>query len=1562
MFITQIDELFDNLLIKFHNKILSTKFTKVLLDDVNFVKFQNQILKFIQDFINDIPDKEILNIVKTDNFLKIIQSIIKRYCAYYIYLTIAYYYKGNHSLFITNLIESSKYQKDSTIHIDNFYTSDSNSKIIQYFYDIKNLLGLFSIKSIDKIKILLMNNPLKYASTIKIFTELGEDYIVNNFLIENNIANILKTFIIRYIYNEDDKKELVKLLNTTEKLDAEYKFIEIIVSNKDKLIDYTSIQQILSKDQLKAGFAEEVYDYIYETANLNKIHFDDNQYILFKLFSNRVLTPITEDLLRYHKENEKYDMLSDLTIKDIDATKIKYIINKMNKVVNLYSPIVETNPKLKLDTLNLFYKHLDNRKAVLYNDIEDLRILSKLELSRSSSDYDFTIDLKNIRKYAYMNFKDISRNGFKLRIPNTIDCVRYTSILNPKLNPIEIRIGHDNVDMNIIGVIFNPNRLLLQCTDYNKLVDVRKLYKTDNGYNAFMNVLNKSNSQLYYWLFNNNDTIKIDKYVDMNMNDTTNNFKIMMEQIYYEYIKITKNNFNKYIDSIDELNIVELYKILKRYNIMTLSNKDINDAISYAITTKLIEYPIIVDEQIKLPIIKLPSLEIKPKKKDIISIGFMEIDVSLELSDKIIPLCHHYIKWSNLMKQSRNPDINQLVFNFVKQYVKQDVHGEYICKSCNEMLYLQKYVHSGTYVEELDEFLTTSLVVNEKFEDSPIYSKYQRVIKNLEKNIEKTGGLLNIMHYIGNDQVIRLNRKQLIKNIIDLILLHTQWLRTQNKSRNDEYIKKYNTNQSNLFFFELKDDIFLTSSTDTDQYKIIKYNNIIAYLIFIIISELNYGQIINLKEHKKYNYFIYSKIGTSLFSNLYLRITQKDKILLVNLPVLAYVIYYMTGVLLESHIWLWNAKDVDTQKSINLHKNIIHTVVDIMNTICEINFEKEKNYLYAVIGTRFFNDKLKNVFNDAKLLKHLDQLSQQYIKFDDKTKKITFISRKSISYDLNIDYKLEMKPEKHCSYTVREIKKNARLTNENNDISILSNCPDGKFHSWIFKNNDLVCSKCNQSYNDLVKMLGQTTEEKHTQTTDEYLLKLKFINLKRLSLKYCIAGVFHDLHDNKCNKCAVDITLFKPTDKELLTLEQNLLNKTYEESIEQLKQYQDAKEKNRIEKEKADNIIIKLYKKYDKLTSGKMNSYIDDFIDRLSKLIGNKIKNIYMKDTVYIIDHDYLGNYLKEPITILSSANKIEIKFHEHFKKDILYYKMNQNYIYYDIITLQYLGYSDDNKKIKTTTNIRSLRTNLSLRDMLYFIGYENKYLNLYHLNKDYVNKIPENISINDLSGIIRNRVNNLKNIITRTQSILFNIINKGGISSIYNIDEKKIVMEFVGKIKDFNTRDKDGHKNIFKNYRYIINKLKIKNVPDNFKLEMIKNYIDITNINNLNNIDNYLVFYLIYNFNRILDYNEKPEIGVLLVQIISYVFNLYYIPYTNYHIQKFDTLLFLETPYIDETLQPVGMYQELLTKEEIDAPEVAEELYDDEEAKNALDIDDYDDDGDDEGSGAIETLHGSED
>ena len=79
--------------------------------------------KTIKKFIDNIDTTEILNIIKKESLLYYIINIIKRYCAFYIYLGIAYYYKDGRDLYIINLIECSKNQKDAIIQINDFFNS-----------------------------------------------------------------------------------------------------------------------------------------------------------------------------------------------------------------------------------------------------------------------------------------------------------------------------------------------------------------------------------------------------------------------------------------------------------------------------------------------------------------------------------------------------------------------------------------------------------------------------------------------------------------------------------------------------------------------------------------------------------------------------------------------------------------------------------------------------------------------------------------------------------------------------------------------------------------------------------------------------------------------------------------------------------------------------------------------------------------------------------------------------------------------------------------------------------------------------------------------------------------------------------------------------------------------------------------------------------------------------------------------------------------------------------------------------------------------------------------------
>jgi hypothetical protein len=1590
MYITQIDDLFDNLLDKLNEYLMKNKTFDKFTKDTNFVKYQNQIMEILKDFTNKtISKKEILNIIKNEAYYEFILESMKRYCAFYIYLGISYYYTGGRDLFITNIIESSKNQKDSTFQIANFYNSENNSKLIRFFNDIKNIQTLIQEgKTMERIKILLDNNKIKYDSTINLFTDLGEDYITDHFLIKDNFHTILKTLIFKQIYLKEEQYELMKLLNQEEKQEGEYMYIEIIKSNEKKLIDFSLIQKFLTLQELKVGLADEIYNYLVEMRDTKEFILKENKEFINFLFSKGILIPITEEFLRYHDSNEKYETgsASGESHKDRDATKIKYIVSKLNNIRNFYSPLLEKNPKLKLETEKMFNKAQEVRKAVLYNENEELRIVQKIKNSENAADIDLLIELENMRKYSFVNFKNPSRDSFKLRTLKTIEAVRSISLQKKKTEHVETRIGHDNLDLVVIGIGWNPSEIPLDCFKSEDVIDVNKLTKDDNGFNSFTktmkNTFDKENKKLFYWLFDTEkDVPKLSGYNEYNKNDPSKNIKLMISEIYNNYINMVKNKYETYVKSLDEITIWNLDNILKGYAKKYFDfnlNPEIKNSLIEKTLDKLKEIEITVDDVDEMMpgkrdvIIELPKLKRDKEQKNVILINFEEEEEII--LDKSInePLCLHYVKWRNINKLSKtsSEEFSQTVVDFASQYVKISKTGDYVCKSCNEMLYLQKFIYEGTYVDELDTFMTTNIAVNQKLEEIPKYSKYLRTIRNLEKNIEKIAYSTDLSVYLGTSPTVRLKRKLIIKDVLDLILLHTEYLRKQPKNRIEEAAAKYNIVDTRLFFFELKDDIFLTSSTDTDKYKLLKYNNVITYLLFIIILELNPGQLLNLKDDKRCNYFFFDRFGKPLFEKLFLRKNEKEKIPFSKIPLLCYAIYYFACVFTNNRMWLWQDTSTDVKNKqiaiINEQKLIVNTLVDLMNTIVEANFNKEedklgkkieKNYLYNFINVRL-SQKLTTTFNDLDLLKRIEGNSMKKVNIDEKTKKITFLVKKSQLIDIsNNETMVDLMQENNerCDVTISEFDHLENLVN-NNYFDLLTNCSDGKFHKWKFDKNDMTCSLCNQSYSELIKLYSVTSSVEDENKI--YLQKIRLINLNKLAKKYCISGDFHELNDEGiCSKCKKDPVTAKFNEKDLEKMDKNIEEKTYESNLESFKLMKKYLEDKEEEKNKIRSIMDKFNKSYIEQTGNKLYSYVSDFIDKLIKILGAKIKMkdkvIYLKETIYTLDHDYLGNKRKETVYILSSEQKIETyKNHPFYKIDVIYYKDKSNnvFVYYDLITLQYLGYSENNKDFKKTKSNATIKIDLSIRDSIMLLGLENKYMNLYHLNSSYQKMAPKEILENSyfiINNYVRTRISNLKQIVARSLSIINNIKNNGKFISLYGTEEKALIDDFNKKIKHFKI-DKDGKNGIFEDWNIISNNIGINAIPENIEITMIKNYFDTSSLPQMNNSDSKLIFFLIDNFDKLLDYNQQvaiqSEICSLIIQLIQYSFNQYFRPYSNTQVRKFDHILINETPYIDDNLKVVGFYQELLNNKEIDDKKDKEkdENYDAQQAFESIDVDDY--------------------
>ncbi len=1564
MYVNMIDSLFDGVINKLHTFLESKKAFKRFAEDQNFVKYMNDIVEMIRLFINEINMKEIETLIASKSHVKYIVEVIKRYCAFYIYLGIAFYYKGDRDLYITNIIETSKNVKDGTFSISNFYNSENNAKIITMYTIVKDIIKLKEYKTIERVKIILNNEPIRFGNTINLLNSIGEDYFNTYFMADDHFHNILKTLIFRQIYLLEEKNEIIKLLEESELQEAEYKYIDIVVSKEEKLIDFTFLQNIiqqgLSRSELfKSNLANEYYEFLEDHKKEQELRIIGNTKMIDFLLTNRILIPISDDFLRYHKNTEKYD--KDITgeLKERDATKIKYIMNKMNRVMNMYSNIYEKNQKLKLEAMNLFYKSLEYKDAILYNDLEEIKIVTKLSASENTTDLDYLVDLENMRSYAYLNYKDFSKDGFRFRPSIPTQTVRMSNIKHktPKNRPLELRVGHGDLPLNIVGLVFNPTGKMLECLDVENLKSIRDINK--NGYDALIQLMeeNKKSSNLYYWLFDTKlDKVKLEQYKNVSSLDGMRIVENTVAEIFNNYMDITRNTIFSELRKKKPDNMYEAMKIIRKHQASYRYTVNIPVDFNYELLGKYMDT--VKDMKVKEPkekekdIFKIPTTDYIKKKDETVVLGLKEIDINLE-SITTQPICNHYIRWMQLGKISRKNDeeLNQAIFDFVKQYVKTNEKGEYECKSCSELLDLKKYVYEGTYVAELDTFLTTNLAVNSKLESIPKYTKYTRSIRNIEKNIEKLCYAMNLSYYIGNTPTIKLRRKMIIKDVIDMVLIHTEYLKNQPKDRVEKAVATYNIHKdlTNLFFFELKDEIFLTSSTDTDYYKLIKYNNIIAYIILMLIADINIGQIISFKDDKRCNFFIYSQIGTSIFSNLYLRLNEKEKIAISNIPLLAYVIYYFACVVSNNYIWLWNSAN-KSESVINVQKIIIHTMVDLLNTMIEANMSKDKNFQYELIVNRLMH-KIKNTYMDMNAYNMIDEQMKQKIRVDSTTNKISYVSKKEKIIDLN-NNDVEFKPIIHSS--VRCLSKEDKLekvehTKFDYDIDIFTNCPDGKFHEWDYKNKGIICNLCGAHYSDLLK-------EKHSSSGNISRVNMvKSLYLRKLANTYCISGEIHDIdiNTNICSRCKINVAKHEYTSEELFKLEKNLKKFNENKAITQLNNIRKHFEKIERKREHDMKIMVTLNERYNKYTNGKIVNYIDDFIDMLILNVGTKIKSegmaVHLKDTTYIIKNDYLGNSIKNSIVIMSSEDKIQyMNDHPFYKRNVLFYndKVHGAYVFYDALTKNYLGYSRDNRKFEQYKSNMYIEVVHSIRDMLLNMGLEHEYYNINHLNKG--NHTNSNNNNEDMiRQIIRLRCNNLKHIIQRTNSIIEKVNNTfPNKMNPYNMQEFNLVGEFQKSLKHFTTNHPD-HGPIFKHLYTITNNPSLKELPEKLNITVANNYINMKVLQKLNNTDSLLLFYYVMNMFKLIEYNEQPAIRTnitfLLVRIIQYCYSMYYTPLENSQVRKFDSILSIEAPYIDESLRVVGYYQELVNVKEIDEEANKEKEQDMNEENNALDLDEYD-------------------
>lgn len=1609
MYINKIDDLIDKVIDDFYNNVILTdKTLQKIFSEPNFVKYQKEINLIMTKFVEQINLSEIKELVKSNDAINTIFETIKRYIAFYLFLTIGFNYTAKDDTYINNIVEFTKNQSEFGYKINNFFNSESNAKVIKYHIMIRNIITLLGSDR-EKIEILKVKPDFKEA--ILFLNSLGSEFIERHFKLKKDQTQLkghymMKTVIIMLLYKVSEKREFFKLLEMSENLEGEYMFIDIVVP-KQKYIDYSSVEKLIGASPAVKNLAYYLWDFVTKYEDSLQIPPVSVEEKITLLIKSGILYPICDDFLLYHKESERYDKAIDPSkIKIKEDTKIRHIINKIESTSEYYSDQVKKDEKIKNNIKKNFYIPLLNRKAISVNYNEDINIINKFINmgKRSIENNEYFNDLLGYMVYPYINFKDFDKYGFTITFPKTIDVVRGVSFENTgdfkqnTNNIIQLRVGTKDTHVNIIGFVVPTNLKPIQCLKIRDMIDVRSLdEQNSNGFDLIVKYIRKSmfgkkkHESSVYWLFDlEKDFVTKNELFEQEKYSSSEQIKKIISSLYDTIlIELYYIILNK-LETEKSLGVQKAYKMLKMYEKKLIDFPDRSSVLDdielkiFELMEKIIpeydKYEDIVfghDDFIRLPENPVPE---RPK--------YQTIKINLESGDKLLEsekldgakeivnaICHHGVQWekiSSLQKTDIKKYTNEL-YDFIQQYVIENVDQEYVCKSCGYQLNIKKYILDGVFDDDTQKFVTYSMPIDIPLEDIPEYEKYKITIRNIDKLIEKIASTSNIAYLTRSSYGTKWKRRIIVKDVIDLLTINNTKLKPILKERNEMASKKYGINRdlSNLFVFELENSIFGFSSKERDYYKSIKQNNILSYITYIILLELNESHVSYLGSEKKglCNFLVFDKIYKHLFEGINIIINSKGDVSnVLNYKILCYMVYIIGCSVIKYNMWSYD-QDATKKKTpniiIGIQKMFVHTLFDIINSVLEnsnalTSVSKSQslgsNYIYEIMSVRTYK-KLETMFKDEELYQRLksesvtSQIGTSHIlEISTRNKKLSG-KFSPMTYELPI--------VRICKIPKMFIKKKVYDHYKYYEINNVTNCPNGQFHEWETKDKRYICKLCGSVARDL---------EYDKQESNKIFHNFKFVRLQNLTSKFCLEDglphqfIINESGQNICIKCKnTDDHIY--THDELNKLDMVLADVKRKQFEIILNKTNEINTSNTKENEYVKHVVDKYVKLYNKSNENGFYDFINKILDDFQSILGNETSYGNLRENVYVINHDYIGTDLDKPIIITETSNKIFYKQnHQFFKTDVIYYTSHAKGkidVFYDATTRILLGYKEESKSfIINKKHDKRLIINYSISNKLKFLGFRSHFI-----------RLEDNENINDL---IRERIFNLKKILYVFQRILYRIYNNytvatdsgqsGHLPEHANIDKRfatnlaltdffskkmnDIVNKYKKRFAHINIYDKNGEHLVFKHWKGIIRGIQV----DEIKMEKITEIINVNDIIKNDKNGNVILYFIVSEFVKLLEYNQekflRASMAEFLIEFINNEFESFNTEkiMDNIDIKRFSYLLSSHT-YIQEISEKVGtnvggIYEEYQDPDAEIPPEEKEELSNLQEENDALDLD----------------------
>ena len=1393
--------------------------------------FINIIENMTENIIDLFYEKlDLSNILETPNFIKFqkeINDIINDFNKNYIFIPSEILDKVNEEDKIKILFIINKYLIYYIFLMIGMYYKDS-SKLY-----IKNLIDFF-------------NNQINY------------DFSMENFFNSSNIAIIREYYLlIKDIHNiiilPKDKQNKIKdnikykhifnyleelgpdLIDTSFKLenlnhDKHMQFHNIIKTTiffKMYEQDKTYINNILTKKEISDSktITIKIVIPLTKTIDMNSINFVLDSFEQNTHYNNVIYDIINKDNTKYNEKymiDEKINTLvnNKIIVPIVEDFMLLHKEKEMYKTSNtqddtkLKHLITKINEAKQLNSSKIFFDK--NLKALIINSVENNLIYKKIKLLEGYEYYndDNFHDLQFILHHSYINHNELHKLGFSLFIEKPTLVVRDTSFNGKGMSKLQTRTNKMNEIINIVGFLIPTNMTHISHLTLNKLTNAKKL-----GDNNIHQAISFLNSKLFDNIKNTNSLFWHFNTTDMIDNtefsniDINNQVAIIKYTIAKLYDVIEQNLLDK-IDNILKKNTFDIYDFSFIINYMSTKYFNINT------TSKDFNL-------IKMNFYRKYLQNFKDKEDT-------KLFILYGIDGDIINLPQIKNKKDKIKFHQFKIDYHQKKQIELPEYLQDNKCHHHLIY---ETIMKHRNYKSSQFTRELEDFINHFIILDLSNNHICKSCGTQVNISNfVSSGFNSSDSQTGEMKFYNIKSNIALNDMFDYKHLPNAI------------KKLDDFIDNFTVNTNMIYYFGKSEGI--------------KSRRTYIIRTFIDLMKLHTKILhkINAKRPKLYedtttNVKISDIFAFDLEDDNFIQVrNDKDKFKAQKLNnIYIYISFLLLLDLIDNHIM-----QIYYKKRANI-----------------IKFMKIKDYLTQDLKIYINKNKKTNYLSNFPVLAY-------YI----------YIVSSVLSRNL---WKMKNEPETNSKKEREKLIINKQKFIFHTFVDIINNIIIVKSDKFVYTNiQNKYFKMVNQYFNnkclfDKIKNYYEeiyfSTEEKQ-KDKNKYTIDIKDIPEEHDNNKFFKTNNIHRVPPNTTNIIKTNLVL----DENFNT---NLIKYIHKEIIDytnkhKLKLFFDTKKQeqdflnsieNKSEKELiefdtqvrtvSNTKIIPKHEYFDFDPSSLIKKFDNNLnIDTLINTLQENISSKNIKHDKYIINTLYNGTVLKKPFTIYELKKNIDNKYINTVTLSYLD-KKNNTTVYYDYYSGIMIGYKKQNENFtKINKQHTFLLRELSISNKLIYMGYQSKYIYTKELIKqkqkdlDIDSKKALEIIINDIN---RQRFNNIK--------ICIDFIKKSLSRIIYdrNIEKEDFLYKYIS-LKRMKLKNKEGKSPVFHNWNNISKSLFYSYTTIDMKY---KKYIDVLNIMEFDTKSKILLFYLINELLKLMNYNHNriDIISQLVIDLIKYSF-----------------------------------------------------------------------------------------